>query len=382
VHEAWDPMAPTGNEVTADTLARRACMDYGRWRLPDLDEALRMLAADPALSRASLHVAAAVGDVDAVRDLIAAGAEINAKGGPFPWPPLLYACYSRVPPSGARSTLAVARALLAAGANPNAGFLWCGHQPGFTAVTGVFGEGEDGNNYPPHPERDALARVLLEAGANPNDEQTLYNRHFFPDDGHLELLFEFGLLDRAMLIEELWAAARKNFEPRVKLLVAHGAPVDEPGRRDNTRPVDAALDFGNVAVADFLVANGAAPARRSPAQQFVTACVAGRRDEALALIAERDRLNPHAQNELVRRAVEARHPDGVRLMAELGFPLDLVTRNTPLHEAAWSGDLELVKVLVELGASTTARDPEHDGTPAGWAAHNHQAHVVAYLAER
>ena len=40
---------------------------------------------------------------------------------------------------------------------------------------------------------------------------------------------------------------------------------------------------------------------------------------------------------------------------------------TALHSAAWNGDLRMAKLLVEAGADITARDPEHDNTPAGWA---------------
>ena len=70
-----------------------------------------------------------------------------------------------------------ARLLLSHGADPNAGFLW-GATYAFTALTGAFGEGEDGINQLPHPQCDALATLLLESGADPNDGQALYNRHF------------------------------------------------------------------------------------------------------------------------------------------------------------------------------------------------------------
>jgi ankyrin repeat protein len=43
---------------------------------------------------------------------------------------------------------------------------------------------------------------------------------------------------------------------------------------------------------------------------------------------------------------------------------------TPLHvAAAWDGSPDCARLLVERGADRTLRDPEHDGTPADWAAH-------------
>ena len=62
---------------------------------------------------------------------------------------------------------------------------------------------------------------------------------------------------------------------------------------------------------------------------------------------------------------------------------------TPLHSAAWNGDLPMVKLLVEAGADVHARDREHDNTPLGWAetaitgTNNPRcAEVVDYLAPR
>ena len=231
--------------------------------------------------------------------------------------------------------------------------------------------------------------------------RTTFATYFRRDDGHLELLFDHGLgrdcggpwvarfADRMgtpteMLVEELWAAARKNFDPRVRLLVEHGVPVDRPGRRDGRTPYEAALMFGNHEIANYLAAHGAARVAQSADQRFAAACIAGRTDEARALLAAqpslRDALGVHGRVELVRRAVEAHRPDGVRLMVELGFELAAPGHATPLHEAAWQGDLAMVRVLVELGASTEARDPAYRATPLGWASHNHQAEVVAYLA--
>jgi ankyrin repeat protein len=40
---------------------------------------------------------------------------------------------------------------------------------------------------------------------------------------------------------------------------------------------------------------------------------------------------------------------------------------TPLHSAAWNGDLEMTRLLVEAGADVNARDRQYVNTPLGWA---------------
>ncbi len=173
---------------------RLACLIYGDWHRSNPAKARRLLADHPELSRADIYTASATGNLDAVRAILAADPTIvNAKGGPLRWEPLLYACYSRMDGDDSKgSTLAVARFLLAHGADPNAGFLW-GATYAFTALTGAFGEGEDGINQLPHPHSVALAKLLLESGADPNDGQTSYNRHFKENDDHLRLLLSYGL---------------------------------------------------------------------------------------------------------------------------------------------------------------------------------------------
>ena len=334
---------------------------------------------------------------------------VRERGGPFGWEPLLYACYSRVPDSGDRSTLAVARLLLERGADPNAGFLWQGNLPPFTALTGAFGEGEDGANQPPHPRRDELARLLLEAGADPNDGQTLYNRHFRIADDHLRMLSEFGLgTDRAgpwyrafgdrlilpprLLSEELWFAARRDYRDRAKWLLEHGVDPNTAGLRDARTPWESAVLSGNVEIAELLLAHGARPSALGSIDALAAACVAGRTDEARRILAGDpgllETLGRDRRIRLVHRAVEAGRLEGVRLMAELGFELDQWTRHdgaginlhtTPLHNAAWLGNLEMVKLFVALGADTGVRDPTFDGTPLGWARHNRQTEVAEYL---
>lgn len=404
---AFDPTQRAEARTPAERLVQLACLDYGLWRPEHLVEARALLGAEPALAEAELASAAACGALDALARLLASDprgtrAAANARCGPYPWPPLLYACASRLPAEQGRSTLEAARVLLAAGADPNAGFLWRGHVPPFTALTLAFGGGEDGTNQPPHPESLALARLLLEAGADPNDAQTLYDRHFERDDAHLLLLLEFGLgresrgpwlarfgarigTPRGLLAEELWTAARKDFRERARLLLAHGAPVDAPGRRDGRTPWASAMRCGNHELAELLVAHGAAREALAPADELAAAVLGARVDEARAVLARhpglRESLGPAGRLELAERAVEARRSDALRTLAALGFELWLPNTRTPLHSAAWAGELEIVRLLLALGARADVREPAYDATPLGWAVHNHQPEAAELLAE-
>ena len=290
------------------------------------------------------------------------------------------------------------------GADPNAGFLW-GATYVFTALTGAFGEGEDGINQLPHPHRDALAKLLLDSGADPNDGQTLYNRHFSANDDHLTLLLSYGLgQDRGgpwikrlgdrmqsparLLIEELWGAAKNNLPERVKLLVGHGVDVNTPGLRTGRTPYEEALRAGNDAIAEYLLQHGAKKIELNPVETFALACIAGRREDARARLAEDpallEKLGPYGRVDLIHRAVEAGQRDGVRLIAELGIDINGMVPNTGLsasvlHAAAMGGRLEMVKLLLELGGNAALRDPSYHATPIAWAAHGQQRHVVEYL---
>ena len=183
----------TDDQAVVDEFLRLACLNYGDDDPDRFRRAASLLQEHEWLARASIHTIAATGEVDAARELLDHDpSRASLVGGPFGWEPLLYLTYSRVPLGPGRSAVAVARLLLAHGADPNAGYLWEGLIPPFTALTGALG---GGGTIPKHPEELALARLLLQAGADANDGQALYNQGWGPSSGEewLELLFEFGL---------------------------------------------------------------------------------------------------------------------------------------------------------------------------------------------
>jgi hypothetical protein len=389
-HPSREPDEVGPQADPADEFLRLACLTYGaddpvRWT-----NASDLLAARPELGADSVHVAAARADAAAVRRLLASDPGLaTAEGGPFGWPPLLYLAYARHDPDvsgeAVRDTVA---ALLEAGAEPDTGYLWHENRPPFTALTGAFGEGEGGpGNQPRHPQWQALARALLEAGADPNDGQTLYNRTFRPDDSHLELLFEFGLDDPGELAFQLGWAVWHGMVARVRLLVQHGVDPDTVvGGRYGvaSRPAyAAAVTSGQPRTAEVVLGLGATP-QLSEEEQAIGAVFSGEPvDDARAAVSHRPGL--------VAWAAELGNADAVRRAAELGWDVDRPARTdvpsdqeweTGLHAAAGNGDVDMVRLLLELGADPTLKDCRFDAVPAQWAEHFGHDEVAELLSAR
>lgn len=402
----WKPAPAADPTSRVDVFIRLACVTYLDWDPSNTARANRMLLDDPDLATANIYTASAAGDTASVRAVLDRDPRlVHEKGGPLSWEPLLYACYSRLDPTPPhRSTLDVARLLVSRGADPNAGFLFAGSYA-FTALTGAFGRGEDWPNQPPHPECDALARLLLDAGADPNDSQTLYNRHFRPNDDHLKLLFSYGLgrdtrgpwLKRlggenaaptSMLVQQLCWAAKHDFPDRVTLLVEQGVDVNAPGPREGRTPYEEALRAGHRDVADYLLAHGAKRMELDPLDRFAAACIAGDRSDAGAQLAQDptllERLGPEGRIDMLHRAVDAGRPEAVRLIAELGVDVNGMVPGTGLDRAAlhnaagWRG-VDMVKLLLDLGADPHLRDLTYHAAPIGWALHGDQRDVVEFL---
>ena len=399
-----------GGAPSALELVRLACLTYGaddRTRVP---RAREMLAARPEFAQSSVHVMAMLGDDAGVRAAVARDpARASAIGGPFGWEPLLYLAYSRLEVDGG-DALTTARVLLDAGADPNAGFLWDGNLPPFTALTAAFGCGEGGQA--PHPRALELARVLLAAGADPNDGQTIYNRglgnmRLADDVDWLELLYEFGfgapsagpsswyrhfgaMLDAPadLVAEVLHFSAQTGLVERMRLVLAHGA---DPNRRGlhpafgASTPYQAAVANGNGAIVEMLAAAGADTSGVDDVVRLVGALLSGAesaRGTEAALVARVREVHP----DLIRRAAELGKRDAISLLVDLGFDVNFRARTTALHEAALHDDRATVEALLGLGADPTIIDAEHQSPPAGWAAfagHDElAAHLEAVAAER
>lgn len=304
----------------ADRFCSWASLRYNETDAPPRwDAAATLLTAEPDVVDRHIWAAASAADPAALaRHLTSRPALANTGGGPFGWVPLMYLCYSRVPLGhSSEEVLAATNLLLDARADPNAGYLWCGLSTPFTVLTGVFGEGEQGpRRQPRHPFAPELASLLLTRGAHPADQQTLYNRMFRADDSHLELLFEHGLADAGPSPWELRLG--EAMESR-----------DEMWRRQ----VDWAAEHGFTGRLDLLARHGID-------------------------VAGVDVVAPV-------------FPDDPNALDDEGA--------TALHQAAWAGDLELIRRLLDAGADTTMTDRRFGSTPLAWAEHAYQTEAADLL---
>jgi ankyrin repeat protein len=393
----------TAAEPREDTFLRLACLTYGDDHPDRIRDARQLLADHPKIGVANIYTMAAVGEVASARALLDQQPELAVRqGGPFNWEPLLYLAYSRV--ESGHSSLPTAELLLDRGADPNAGYLWEGLPSPFTALTGALGGGESAQ--PPHRDHLALARLLLQAGADANDSQALYNLGLAGPahavDDYLELLLEHGLgrgsggpwherltpahpSPAQLLIDELGNAAMKNLVDRVRLLIDHGVDVD--GRPSHPlfkgrSAYEVAVHHGNAAVVDLLAAAGATPSSDDLLLQAAGAFMRGDRTAIERLRGKAPTVIEQLISEepdLIVEAAANGKVEALRLMVDQGFNVNFMRRKTALHDAAWNGDLQMVKVLVELGADPTIVDREFQSTPAGWAEHAGQDEVAEYL---
>ena len=269
----------------------------------------------------------------------------------------------------------------------------------FTALTGVFGQGEGGPvNFPEHPDLVPFAQALLDAGAEANDGQVLYNRCFEPNNTAFEMLLKHGLVpgDRNnwegeyghdVLHFHLIIATRWGFLDRVKLLVDAGADLN---KRDDTydtmttgeTPYQSALLRGQGEIAAYLKANGADAEELTGKAALQAAIMGGETELARELM----RNDPAAATELVPRhgemlrdAANTRHKAALTTMIELGFDLNPTDQLTPLHTAAYKGHLDIIRMLIDTGADTTVRDPDYFSPPLGHALHANQQDAIALL---
>lgn len=379
-----------------------ACPDHGVRGRPEhrvaRHAAMRLLAQHPGLARASLATAIVCGELEEVERILGERPELarektDAKG----WEPLLYLTFTRLPlPRADEHAVAIARALLDRGADPNVSFM--AGDSFYTPLVGAVGEGEE--NRPPHPRRDELARLLLERGAAPYDTQVIYDLHFRGDvQWFLELMYEFAprrsdwddpewrMLDMGNYGSgarwHLHIAIERNDLRLAEWCLTHGA---NPNAAPESAPrfpqhslYELAVRQGRTEMAALLARHGAAVTEvvLDGEERFIAACMRLDRAEAARL------AGPYLQSpKAMFAAAKEDRADVVELLLDLGVPADVANdRNrSALHVAAASDATRTAELLVRRGADVDPVETEWESTPLGTAVYYEHAALIELLA--
>lgn len=388
-----------------DTL-RAKFIETAFWH-GSLDAANAIITAHPEIASSDIHTAAVLGDDAAVHRFLGENPGVaTIKGGPRSVEPLIhlcFSCYLREDRARSDAFVRAARALLDAGANPNAGFFDESHRPNAEWESALYGAAGVAHHA-------GITRLLLDRGANPNDEEVPYHSPETWENDAFRLLLDSGKLSAESLNMMLLRKTDWHDLEGVQLVLDHGAEVNRMSRWGKTALHNAILSDNRIEIVELLLARGADPnivakdlrhggsfrpgrsstslaARRGRADvlaaiekrghalaldgvdRLIAACA---RDDGAAVKAIADR-EPALVSELVSDGgtllaefAGTGNSGGVALLLDLGVPVDaryggdgyfgIASESTGLHVAAWRMSNEVLELLIARGANVNARD--------------------------
>jgi hypothetical protein len=385
--------------------------------------AVRLLEQHPAIARHSFYTAVVCGELEEVARLLRerpdlartrpddTGPDRSGAGnaldflsdlGVKVWEPLLYLCFARLPiTAAADNAVAIARALLDRGADPNVFFM--AGDSRYTPLTGVIGGGEE--DRPPHPRREELTWLLLERGAEPYDVQVVYNLHFRGNVlWYLKLMHEFSVRAgraadwqdpewRMLDMGGYGSGARWHLRTALEhdnlelaeWCLAHGATPDAAPERDERYArhslYEQALRRGQHDFALLLAHYGATRTEVSidPEDAFVTACLGVDRSRVNRMIADHPEFlhSPKA----IFAAIRGDRADIVGWLLDLGTPIEIEDQRQrrPLHVAATHGAVRVAELLLARGAEVDPVESSWKNTPIDFAVYHEHTPMIDLL---
>ena len=205
-----------------------------------------------------------------------------------------------------------------------------------------------------------IAKVLLDGGAEADALADLY---------------ENKCTTMSMLVSSTHPAQAGLQIALAETLLDYGAAFEGAGSKWDSALMTA-LTFGYIDTAEALVRRGA------PVNNLAAAAGLGRAEDVARLLPSADAESRHAA---VALASQHGHTEVMQLLLDAGEdpnrynPDGFHSHATPLHNAIWSEQMDLVRLLVERGARLDIKDTIYCATPLGWATYGGKTAIAEYL---
>ena len=331
--------------------------------------------------RTALHHASNKGQVDIAKLLIKRGADVNASIKNEPWTPLLDAASS--------GQTQVVKLLLENGAKVDEGDSY-GYTPLIYAlwsrdeecVKALISAGADINKLPNENDYPALfytvwegyergVKILIDAGANVNaEDENGWTPLHYAINGTTQDMINL-LVGTGVKIPDFHKAALEGSLTRVKQLIASGMDVDTQDKLGWT-PSYWAVSTGNEEVFKYLLSQGASISVKTNKGRTILqqACKAGFKEIVKQLIAKGADVNATSNDgeHSLGDAVLNGHEEVVKLLIANGADINLNVKGkgTALDAGAWNGHSTIVDFLIAHGANVNVNAT--NGKPLHFAA--------------
>ncbi len=200
----------------------------------------------------------------------------------------------------------------------------------------------------------------------------------FGADGEAQLIAKLtagadpNQIDGPLSETALHVATRRRRLKAAEILLDHGAYIDARNAGGKTAYAHAIRRSFDEVVR--LLKDRGANTDLTPADQLADAIAHSRLDDARAILCqhpEAARTGNSEEDRLLADIAGRNQVEPVRLLIEAGADLSArgLDDGTALHAAAWFGQPQNARLLIDAGAPLDVFDAAHQSSPLGWAVH-------------
>ncbi|VDP90176.1 unnamed protein product [Echinostoma caproni] len=152
--------------------------------------------------------------------------------------------------------------------------------------------------------------------------------------------------------------ATASIQTRARCSIDSGLPADSAFGQEDMEPDDVVTDIGHLTLNESVAPDGTSPKKPTDLEAALTAGRLDLADYFWRAHHTHNRGQPLIAYDLMKAAIQSRQLPVIRFLTERNVSVNCTDRNgeTPLHQAAQTGCLDIVEYLATAGAQIDAVD--------------------------